>query len=207
MKMLYQQNRYPFWVAKGLLVLLLAVFFMDVAVAAGQSTHPATESEFVGYWRIILIDNDRHKSGIKNEQTNYTDPCQFLVHQSDGSWMNISPMIVGGQKATKENCPTDRAEIDKHIAIAKSLSQPFKWSKLGNQNGLFYVTDPTTNTGLLWKADYVVEDLPAVERIGFELKKGDVIMQLTRRLGPNEIAPVWPMVLRPVQPSAKVQTE
>ncbi|MFZ3019644.1 MAG: hypothetical protein WA056_14435 [Gallionella sp.] len=193
-------NEYVRYVMAGVAATLIFLLCSSQLVfAGGQSTHPANENEFVGYWRILLIDNNRHKSGIKNEETNYIDPCQFLIHQSDGSWMNISPMIVNGQKATKDNCPTDRAEIDKHIAIAKSISQPFKWSKLKNKNGLFYVADSATNSGLLWKADYVAEDLPVVERIGFELKRGDMIMQLARFLGPTEIAPIWPMVLRPVQ--------
>ena len=183
-------------------VAVALVFLISVgklASAAEQPTHPANESEFVGYWRIILIDNDLHKSAIKNEQTGYSDPCQFFINLPDGSWLNISPTIVRGEKATKINCPSGKNEIDKLIPVSLSVSQHFKWSKLNKQNGLFYISDPATKNGLLWKADYVAEDLPAVEKCGFDLKKGDMIMQLARRLGPAEIAPVWPMILRPVQ--------
>ena len=34
---------------------------------------------------------------------------------------------------------------------------------------------------------------------GLGLKKGDLLMQITQRVGGNNIAPIWPMILRPVE--------
>lgn len=58
------------------LYFLLAVFS---SVAMGQAkTRPATEADFIGYWRIVLIANDKTGSRHKNEDMGYADPCQFL---------------------------------------------------------------------------------------------------------------------------------
>lgn len=172
------------------------------ASAQEQKTRPALEADFVGYWRIILIANEVHNSPLKNEKMGYSDPCQFFVHKPGGVWHNISITNVAGPDESKRQCPTQRSLVD--VSLSAQPTSPFKWTKVPSQNGLFFimdtsVTDPKAVSSLLWKADYVLEDIPAIPSIGFALKKGDLIMQLTRRLEGNRIAPVWPMILRAVQ--------
>ncbi len=177
------------------LLLLLA----SGATAQGQKTRPANEIDFTGYWRIVLIPNEVHGSPYKNEKMGYSDPCKFLVHKPDGSWFNITISVLSGAEESRRQCPTTQAGVD--TAMIAQTQSPFRWHKANpNQNGLFFIGDTTPQSGptkpvaLLWKADYVLED---VQQLG--LKKGDLLMQITQRVGGNNIAPIWPMILRPVE--------
>jgi hypothetical protein len=185
-----------------LLAFVVGLSLSVVAAAQTQKTRPATEADFTGYWRIVLIPNEVHRSRFKNEEMGYADPCQFLVHKPDGTWFNISVTNMAGPEESRRQCPTTRAGVD--TAMFAQTQSPFRWSKLPNQNGLFFIrdtrpqTDPQKPVALLWKADYVLEDVPGNAAFAFDLKKGDVLMQMTQRMGGNNIAPVWPMLLRPV---------
>lgn len=191
------------WGHMKLAAFALLVIFSAAASAQMPKTRPATESDFAGYWRIVLIPNDVHKSRFKNEQMGYSDPCQFFVHKPDGTWFNISVTNMGGAEESKRKCPTKRAAVD--VSMVAQSQSPFKWNKLPNQNGLFFIRDTTPQAGpkkpvaLLWKADYVLEDIPASPAFGVDVKKGDMIMQITQRMEGNNIAPVWPMILQPVE--------
>jgi len=50
--------------------LLLFLIWSSVAVAQSKNVRPANDSDFTGYWRVVLIPNDVHRSRFKNEVTN-----------------------------------------------------------------------------------------------------------------------------------------
>jgi hypothetical protein len=182
---------------KFVAVLLGLALVSDVA-AQGQKSRPASDADFTGYWRIVLIPNEVHGSPYKNEQMGYADPCQFLVHKADGTWFNITISVLAGEEESKRQCPTKQAGVDS--AMFMQTQSPFRWHKaIPNQDGLFFIrdtspqTDPKKPVALLWKADYLLDDVP---NMGW--KKGDLLMQITQRRG-NNIAPIWPMILRPVE--------
>ena len=183
------------------LALALVVILSTAAFAQSQKSRPATESDFSGYWRIVLIPNEVHNSKIKNEQTGYSDPCQFFVHRPDGTWFNVSVANMAGAERSKSECPTTRAAVDAKFA---SFGKPeFRWRKAPNQDGFFFIgvlasQEPKKAAALLWKADYVLEDTSHSQASSVEFKKGDMIMQLTQRTADNRVAPVWPTILRPV---------
>jgi hypothetical protein len=182
---------------------IVAVFLLLLASsvpAQGQKTRPATEADFTGYWRVVLIPDDVHKSRFKNEDTGYANPCQFLIHKADGSWHNISIHNAAGAEESLRQCPTSRTAVDVFLVAPTSR---FRWNKLPNQHGLFWTIDtastaPQSRSALLWKSDVVLTDIPGSPAFDFDLRRGDLIMQLTRLLGGTNIEPVWPMVLRPV---------
>lgn len=160
-----------------LLVLLAALLPL---AAFAQKTRPATEADFTGYWRVVLIPDEVHKSRFTNKQVGYTDQCQYFVHRLDGAWLNVT---LDGQ------CPVKRSALEAGTALMYS---PFKWERVPGEDGLFFIRAP--DNAVVWKADYVLEDLPGEVL----LLRGDLVMQLTERTGPGMVAPVWPMVLRPL---------
>jgi hypothetical protein len=175
-----------------------AIAMLAISSAAypqGSSTRPATAQEFIGYWRVINISNDKHGSPIKNEQTGYSNPCQFLIHSADGVWKNITISNLHGD--APRDCPTTRAAID--VALLGTQPQQ-KWVARPNQSGLFMVLDEKAKDAQFWKVDYVDSDLQTTERFGLDMKRGDLIVQLLKNLGGNNLAPIWPMILRPVSP-------
>ncbi len=161
-----------------LLVLLAALLPL---LAFGQAkTRPATEADFTGYWRIVLIPDEVHHSRLTNKQVGYADRCQYFVHRRDGAWLNVT---LDGQ------CPAKRSALEGGTALMYS---PFKWERVPGEEGLFFIRSP--DQAVLWKADYVLEDMES----DVLLLRGDLVMQLTERTGPGTVAPVWPMVLRPL---------
>jgi hypothetical protein len=149
--------------------------------ALGQKTRPATEADFTGYWRVVLIPDEVHKSRFTNQQVGYTSQCQYFVHRLDHAWLNVT---LDG------DCPAKRSALEGGTALMYS---PFKWERVPGEDGLFFIRAP--DKAVVWKADYVLEDMPGEVL----LLRGDLVMQLTERTGPGLVAPVWPMVLRPLQ--------
>lgn len=88
---------------------IVCLFVCVGAAAQGQKTRPATETDFTGYWRVVLIPNEVHGSAYKNEQMGYADPCQFLVHKPDGTWFNISVTNMAGAEESRRQCLTKQA--------------------------------------------------------------------------------------------------
>ena len=180
----------------------LLFFFSTLALAQApmQKIRPATDTDFPGYWRVVLTPDELHKQ-VPNEAMGFSEPCQLVIHQSDGTWRKMSIASGAGDDETKRQCPPSRSLIDQ-ILLTQAAS-PFRWSKQPNQDGYFFVrnisiTDPTAVAAHLWKADYVAEDFPSAGFLGFDLKKGEMLMQLTKPLGNNRFVPVWSMVLRPI---------
>lgn len=182
--------------------LLLA--FTSLASAQPNKTHPATESEFIGYWKIKLIPNEKHRSQFKNEDVGYSEKCQFLIFKPNGEGNSITFTNISGEEKSPETCTFHKSDIDLGLISPTQAIKRSEWQKVPKQEGLFFTKDPAKTdikapTALLWKVDYVAEDIDTTVAFGFGLKKGDMIMQVTRRLSDNSVAPVWPMVLRPVQ--------
>jgi hypothetical protein len=182
--------------------LLLA--FTSSASAQSDKTHPATESEFIGYWKIKLIPNEKHRSQFRNEDVGYSEKCQFLIFKQNGEGRSITFTNISGEETSPENCTLHKSDIDLGLISSTQVINHSEWQKVPKQEGLFFTkdsakTDSKASVALLWKVDYVLEDIDATTAFGFNLKKGDMIMQVTRRLSDNSVAPVWPMVLRPVQ--------
>lgn len=187
---------------KFVAILFLFVATLAQAQSSGQKVRPAGEKDFVGYWRIHLIANELHKSQLRNESLRYNDPCQFFIHKPNGAWFNLSISNPAGAEEAKRQCPNSKARVDSSL-FGQSSSR-YQWKKVPDQEGFFVIrdtqaTDTTAIPAVLWKADYVTEDIPAPATVGFDLKKGDLIMQLTRRVDEGKIAVVWPMVLRPLR--------
>jgi hypothetical protein len=160
---------------------------------------PATSENFIGYWRINLIPNEKHKSQYKNENMGYSSPCQFFIHKPNGDWYNLTISNGAGDAESLRRCPNKKADIDLGMLALSMSKTSITWEKAKLQDGLFYVTDHSPNgKTLLWKADYVTVDVASEKTIGADLKKGDMFMQITKNQGGNNFAPVWPMVLRPV---------
>lgn len=169
-------------------------------MAQEQQFRPARDVDFIGYWRIQLVPNEMHRSEFKNEQMGYSDPCQFFIHRQDGSWFNVSSNTGAGVEETKRKClAMKKADVDQ-LLYSVGNQPPYRWRKMQNQDGLFYVGDPSKaeSETLLWKADAVLVDIPESAARGYDFKKGDLLMQLTKRINATSVAPVWPMVLRPL---------
>jgi len=188
------------------LIFTLIFIISTSALAADAKTRPASETDFVNYWRIILIPNELHKSEFKNESMGFSDPCQFLVIKSDGSWHNLTINNMAGEEASRNKCPTKKSEVN--LGLFAVGTSPHRWNKLPNRDGLFFVkdmsvTDPKEKLAFLWKADLILEDIPSISIFGTDLKKNYMLMQLTKPINHNvgqiNIAPIWGMILRPLK--------
>lgn len=179
--------------------LALALLISPTVWAQEARIRPATEQEFTGYWRIRLVPNEVHRSEIKNERTGYADPCQFFLHRADGIWWNVSISRGGSPEEARRNCPTlKRADIDQMERLRGAPS--YEWIKVKSANGLYIVREKKAERpgGLIWKADYIVEDVPDAIARGWEMRKGSMVMNLMRVVGQGQVTPAWPMILEPV---------
>lgn len=186
---------------------LIAFTFFTIfsisSLAKSPLTQPATETQFSGYWRIVLIPNDIHKKKFKNEELGYSDPCQFFVHKPDGTWFNISITNMAGADESVRKCPNNSAALEQ-VILSRPQSE-YRWSKFLNRDGLYLIKDTTPNTdtkkpvALIWKSDYILTDIPASPSFNFELKKGDLFMQLMQPTEDHRLAVAWPMILRPIE--------
>ena len=167
------------------LLALLALLVPALAAAQGLKTRPATEKDFTGYWRIVLIPDEVHHSRFKNVQMGYSAHCQYFVHRDDRVWFNVT---------LEGDCVTKRSALEAGTALMYS---PFRWESVPDSAGLFFIRN--ADEAVIWKADYVLEDTPPTPERDVLLLKGDLVMQLTEKTGPRTVAPVWPMVLRPLQ--------
>src|SRR4051812_26732821 len=94
---------------RALLGCLLA--FAATCVSAQGKMVPASEAQFTGYWRIILIPDEIHKSSIKNASTGYDHPCQFFVHEAGGAWRSVTIGDPAGAEETKAACPVKKSQL------------------------------------------------------------------------------------------------
>jgi len=188
-------------------IVTIVFSIVSTLAAAEGKTRPASEVDFIGYWRIIPIPNELSRSELKNENMGYSDPCQFLVHKLDGTWYNLTVSNAAGDEESKRKCLTKKSEVD--LGLFSVGTSSHRWSKLPNRDGLFFVkdmsvTNPKEKSALLWKADLILEDIPSIAIFGTDLQKGDMLMQLTKRVNDNnigsmKIAPIWGMILRPLK--------
>lgn len=184
------------------LVATLLLFVSTIVSAQDQAPiRPATNADLPGYWRVVLLPDELHKL-VKNETMGFSGPCRFLILKADGTWHNVSIANGAGDEETLRQCPTQRSAIDQ--LLTSLPPSKIRWNKHQFQDGFLFsrdisITDPNAIAGHLWKVDYVAEDFPSAKLFGFDLKKGEMIMQLTRSGGNNMVIPVWSMVLRPIQ--------
>lgn len=179
--------------------LLLALLISPMAWAQEAKTRPATDQDFAGYWRIRLIPNEVHRSEIKNERTGYADPCQFFLHHSDGTWWNISISRGSTPEEARKICPTlKKADIDQMQSLRGAPR--YEWLQVKSAAGVYIVREKKAErpAGLIWKADYIVDDDASAISRGWEIRKGSMLMHLMRVVGPGQVTPAWPMILEPV---------
>lgn len=179
---------------------LIAFFLLLTATAAHAQTfktHPAQAGELVGYWRIMLIPNDKTHSPIRNEETGYADPCQFLVLRDDGTASNITIASINADEESRRKCPDHKKDIDAATWLSGGRNN-LSWKMNEKIKGVFMLIEKAKSNGQMWKADFVEEDFDTSSRLSFPLKGGDLILQLLKKVNENTVGPIWPMVLRPV---------
>lgn len=195
-------------------LMLLSLLFVSLSAAQEQGGLQSTRlnvlrsaqpNEFAGYWRIVLIPDEKLNLKIQNKNTGFADPCQFFIHKEDGSWMNISISYGASDEETRSRCPhTTKKDIDSMLA-ANSISPIHGWSQL--RLGFYRVKDGLTGyDNQVWAVDYVTEDVSIANY--FDFKQGDLIMNLGIPAEKGKVMLAWRMVLRPVldQPSAPTPT-
>jgi hypothetical protein len=195
-----KENIVRFW-------LLLLLSLMSANALAQAGLRPADETDLIGVWRVMLIDNEVHRSRIRNEDIGYSGICQFFVHRSDGGWHNMALQNAAGKTETLARCPSRKADVEAALTGHQALAGgPYRWSRMNNTLPLYLIQDlGPDGKALAWKADIVQANLPAHPGIGFELLPGDLLMQHARLTATPDGAPalelelVWPMVLRPLR--------
>lgn len=185
------------------LLLALSLSLLGSGASAQTGMRPASEADFTGYWRILLIPDEVHGAELRNEQIGFTGPCQFFVHRADGQWHNISIGHNAPREEALRHCPTRRAELEAVLAANRARAGDYAWRRMNPLLPLYLIEDrgPGGKT-MAWKADHVETELPPGPRIGFALHKGDLLLQHARLAttldGLPSIELVWPMVLRPL---------
>ena len=170
-----------------------------------QVIRHAEQSDFVGYWRVFLIpDEKRLHPNVFNKDVGFAGSCRFVVHKPDGAWFNVTINNGSGEEETKLRCPSISTKDIDQAVISTNLLSPsqIKWTKL--QTPLFAVENLSSKNRVIWIADYVTEDTSDYVTDGvsianfFDFKKGDLIMDRAVPIGQGQIKAVWRMVLRPV---------
>ena len=173
------------------------LLFFSVQMALAQEEKPlrsATEAEFVGYWRIMLIPDEKSNLRVRNKDTGLADPCQVLIHRQDGFWFNITVSNGAGEEESRRRCPAlTRKDVDLYLAAARAPKR-FKWKKL--TPSVFEIQDEITKDKRYWVADFTTRDasLPNF----FDLKQGDLVMNMAIPAPDGRVVTAWRMVLRPI---------
>lgn len=189
---------------KHILTLLLILISSVSAAEDMKVLRPAEESEFVGYWRIILIPDEKMNLKIRNKDTGFADSCQFLIHKPDGYWFNITMTNGAGDEEAKRRCPTTSKEDVDLLLFAAQAPNRYKWRKLNTP--MFIVEDTLSKGHQAWAVDYATKDASLPNYFDFE--KGDLVMNMAMPVGPSQVVLAWRMVLRPVlaKPKTSIPT-
>lgn len=164
---------------------------------------PSKQSEFIGYWRIILFSDDKLNQRIKNKDTGFAGPCQFFINKADGSWLHIGIFYDANEEKTRDHCPLITKEDINLILAANSIYPIYKWSE--KRSGMFYMEDMLTGyDNQAWAVDYVTEDVSLPNY--FDFNKGDLVMNLGIPAGKGRVMLAWRMVLRPVLDTPQTST-
>ena len=175
-------------------ILLLLMGIAATCGAQEKALRPAQDTEFIGYWRIMLIPDEKSNLKIQNRETGFSDPCQVLVHKADGGWFNITISNLAGDEASRRQCDAlKKKDVDASPALLGARNR-FTWKRATPQ--VFEVEDVTSKAKRYWLADYVTKDTSAPNY--FDFKLGDLVMSMALPTGDGRVAIAWRMVLRPI---------
>lgn len=184
--------------------MLALTCFTNLSEAAGVKMHMASESDFVGFWRIMLIPNELSRSELKNEVSGYSDPCQFFIHLSSGKWVNLTVLTSikdsEGKEVKLKDCPATKSELEPNLTAVNATSSEYVWHIQKGSDGFFWVKKANSQVGdFLWRAVIIDENISRPDIFGFDLVQGDMTMNLMRRRVDGKIEAFWGMVLRPLK--------
>jgi hypothetical protein len=187
---------------RTLVFIALVVVGTSSTFAQWDGTRPATEKDFIGYWKIVLIPDEIQKSRIKNKDIKLysSPPCRFLSHRPNGDWTNFSASSPAGDEATQRNCDKRLSAIK--FAAESSGQAEYRWERMRGDEGLFFLLRASPKQPVeIWKVETVTDAAKLKVDWGVsELKDGDLLVQL---MFPREnsgsriptLDRVWMMVL------------
>jgi hypothetical protein len=186
-----------------------------IALASGSANaqaafRPATESEFVGYWVLHRIPDEKQITKIKNaDMKGFTDTCQVIVNNADRSWMNLTYASGAGEEETRRRCANlKKGDVRKLIEITNvanpQYAKNFMWAP-SSVPPIFFVINLSTKNQVIWAAHIATKDTTdydapgvAVQASYYDFKKGDLVLDRIIQMAPSQFSSVWRMALRPI---------
>ena len=196
-------------------ILLLALLSANTSFGADPKTHPANESEFVGYWRVHTVSDEIRRENlkdsnlgfdVKNADTGLGDPCQFVIILASRHWATIPMEKMGSADEARKQClSTSKKDVQATVLLMQNLSTTQRsWQPAPNVVGAYLMHYPELKKTLIWKADTVDESALSPKLTGFDLMAGDMVMTILKVIQgetpqTSKVIPAWYAVLRPVQ--------
>jgi len=181
--------------------LVSALLISSFAFGKEGKARYAIESDIPGYWSVLLLDRFESEGPIKNRDMFHGAACNVHVFKSDGKYINVISEVGVTDTVKKTRCARTIAEVDKGLLAINSMSTTWStWQALGAKNsGGFSTRGPTDPGDLSWQIVIVEEetdDPVQAQNFGFELKKGDLILNLLKRVQGSSFRVMWFTVLR-----------
>lgn len=186
------------------LVLTLVVVLLLPFRSYAQSPDfiPLKEGELVGYWQVMEVPDGKQTGKYKNADMYNGEPCNVQIFKDNGTYATVSVRTGPVLEANKRQCEARREMVELSIVATQAFSSPAKWRALTpDKQGMFLTEFQSkgATVGLAWAASRISRDLPTTNALGFNLKKGDIVMDLLPPPKQNE-RPVslFKKVLRPI---------
>lgn len=142
-------------------------------VSAQQITvRPATQDDFSGYWKLLPYSDERQPKILK--ESPWPGECQFFLHSSSGSWMQVASRDAAGNDLKDDRCKKTTKDLDASLSLQGSEYTP-TWKYL---KGHVQINFPQQQVIETWKIDVFSTDVPLPNPFGVELRRGDLAMQL-----------------------------
>ncbi len=154
---------------------------------AGTGVHETTSTEFVGYFKLIPIPNDKQPSRDLAKPP-FQGLCQYFVHQSNQDWVHVDIKNLGGDADTQARCSYTRSALATQMTTMGRSA--ITWQKI--DHGIATI-NREKNVVNLWKVDTIERPFDASGQLGVRLEPDDLLLQLVNSKGTEVL---WRLVLR-----------
>jgi hypothetical protein len=154
-------------------LLASALVFWTTGICAQQiAVRPATQEDFVGYWKLLPYGEDGQPKILK--ESPWPGKCQFFVHSPKNMWVQVASRDATGKDLEGDRCKKTAQDLDAGISLQDTKSMP-SWRYV---QGHVQISFPQQNFSEVWKVDVFSNDVAQPNPFGIDIKQGDVIMQL-----------------------------
>ena len=173
------------WIAP--LLISLGPLLACAQTTSGAGIHETTATEFVGYFKLIPIPNDKQPSRDLAKPP-FQGLCQYFVHQPNQDWVHVDMKNLGGDAETQARCNHTRSALATQMTTMGRSA--ITWQKIDHGIATINREKDVVN---LWKVDTIERPIDASGQLGVRFEPDDLLLQLVNSKGTEVL---WRLVLR-----------